>query len=106
MIDKKLIDKITKKLVAAYNPIEIYLFGSYAWGTPDRDSDIDLLIIVEKSDEKSYKRPIAAYDALLDINIPNDVLVYTREEFEAMANNITTLCYQIKKRGKRIYAKA
>ncbi len=30
----------------------IYLFGSYAWGNPDDESDLDLLVIMKASDEK------------------------------------------------------
>lgn len=44
------IDAIVKKLVAEYQPEKIILFGSHAYGTPDQDSDIDLLIIKDTSD--------------------------------------------------------
>ncbi len=44
MIEKKVIDEVKNRLVNTYNPIAIYLFGSYAWGIPTEDSDLDLLI--------------------------------------------------------------
>lgn len=106
MVNRDLIEKVKNLLVNAYNPLEIYLFGSYAWGHPSRDSDLDLVIVVEKSDEKSYKRPLIAYDALIDINIPTDIIVYTKDEFENRAKKITTLCYKIKSEGKLIYARS
>lgn len=106
MVDAKLIETVRDLLVKAYNPLEIYLFGSYAWGHPSLDSDLDLVIVVEKSDEKYYKRPLVAYDVLMDINIPKDIVVYTKKEFSDRADNITTLCYKIKHEGKRIYARA
>ena len=37
MINKNIIKEVTEKLIKTYNPIEIYLFGSYAWGSPDED---------------------------------------------------------------------
>ena len=42
---RAVIQKIVQRLVAGYPPEKIILFGSYAYGQPDPDSDIDLLII-------------------------------------------------------------
>ncbi len=106
MIKKEVINEVKDRLVKAYNPIAIYIFGSYAWGTPTEDSDLDLLIVVDKSDEKSYKRPIAGYRALREVDIPNDIIVYTQEEFERLSQNITTLCHKIATEGEQVYARA
>ena len=43
------IQAILKKLVSEYSPPKVILFGSYAYGTPRADSDIDLLIVKETS---------------------------------------------------------
>lgn len=106
MIKNDVIEEIKKRLVDVYNPLEIYLFGSYAWGEPTAESDLDLCIVVDKSDEKSYKRSIAGDLALIDILISRDIIVYTKEEFEQRASLINTLCYKIRKEGERIYANA
>lgn len=106
MINKETIEEVKNRLVKTYNPIAIYLFGSYAWGTPTEDSDLDLLIVVDKSDEKSYKRPIPGYDALFGLGVPKDLIIYTKEEFDQRSKDITTLCYKIEKDGKVIYARA
>ena len=75
------IRKIVDKIVAEYRPIRIILFGSYAGGTPDDDSDIDLLIIKDTD-----KRPI---DRWLEVKkllrglapaLPVAPLVYTEKE--------------------------
>jgi DNA polymerase sigma len=47
MINKRILEEVKEKLIKTYNPLEIYLFGSYAWGCPDEDSDLDLLIIID-----------------------------------------------------------
>jgi len=105
--DKQIIiQEVTSRLVDTYQPLEIYLFGSYAWGQPDQDSDLDLVVIVENSNEKSYKRPIPGYDALLNMRIPNDIIVYTKKEWDELASNVTTLAYKIKNHGKRLYGRA
>ena len=56
MISPEMIEEVKNRLVSTYNPEKIYLFGSYAWGTPDEESDLDLLVVVKTSDEKSHKR--------------------------------------------------
>jgi predicted nucleotidyltransferase len=106
MINQKVIEDVTKRLVMAYRPAAIYLFGSYAWGGASEDSDLDLLIVVDTSDKKSYDRPLVAYDALFGMNIAKDIIVYTREEFEAAAKNRATLISKIKRHGKLLYARA
>lgn len=106
MINKAVIEEVKSRLVKTYNPIAIYIFGSYAWGHPTEDSDLDLLIVVDESDKKSYKRPIAAYKALRGIDISKDIIIHTKEEFDRISSNITTLVYKIKKDGELIYARA
>lgn len=106
MVNEALMQEVTKRLVKTYDPLKIYLFGSYAWGHPDKESDVDLLIVVDKSEEKVYKRAIHAFDPLYDLDLSTDILVLTKEEFEQRASNIATLYYKIKNQGKIVYAKA
>ena len=105
-LNEEIIEEVKNRLIKTYNPIAIYLFGSYAWGTPTKDSDLDLLIIVDQSDEKSYKRPIAGHRALRGLDISKDLIIKTKKEFEHSSNDITTLGYKIKKDGELIYARA
>jgi uncharacterized protein len=105
MISKKILEEVKNRLIKTYNPRIIYLFGSYAWGTPTEESDLDLLIVIDKSEEKSYKRTLIGYDALFGLGISKDLIVFTKEEFEKRANDITTLSYKIKKDGKVLYAR-
>jgi len=106
MIEKETIEEVKRRLVEVYNPIAIYIFGSYAWGCPAEDSDLDLLIVIDESDEKTYKRPVAGYRALRGLNISKDLIVKTKEEFEQASDNITTLSYKVKNDGELIYARA
>ena len=50
------IKKITDRFVKNINPDKIIVFGSYAYGNPNNDSDLDLLIILKKSIYPRYKR--------------------------------------------------
>ncbi|MCB9493058.1 MAG: nucleotidyltransferase domain-containing protein [Epsilonproteobacteria bacterium] len=106
MITKETIDEVKKRLVKTYDPIAIYIFGSHAWGSPTEDSDLDLLIIIDKSDEKSYSRARSGQQALFGLGIAKDIIVYTKAEFEKYSHDATTLCHKIKKDGKLLYARA
>ena len=74
--------------------------------TPTPDSDLDLLIVIDKSDEKSYTRPVAGHKVLADLDISKDIIVYTQEEFEELSHKKSTLAFKIKKEGNKIYARA
>jgi predicted nucleotidyltransferase len=103
MTTAQVIETVKNRLIKAYNPKELYLFGSYAWGNPDEKSDIDVLVVVSSSDEKPYKRPLKGIAALTGLRISKDILVYTRDEFEELANDVSTLCYKIKQEGVKLY---
>jgi predicted nucleotidyltransferase len=62
--------------------LRIGYFGSYARGDAGVGSDLDVILVVEKSDEPFEKRGIA-WDTT-DLPVQADLLVYTRTEFEAI----------------------
>jgi len=95
--ENSIFETVKLKLKEAYNPLSIYIFGSYAWGTPTKDSDLDLVIIVKNSNQKPYKRAIKGIRALRGLGIAKDILVYTKEEFEIISSDISSLLYKVKK---------
>ena len=98
-----LLDQITQKLVVNLNPEQIILFGSYAYGEPTEDSDIDLLVIVAQSDEPRYRRSRQAYKALRGIGISKDILVMTRAEVKRKVSIPSSLINQVLSQGKVLY---
>jgi predicted nucleotidyltransferase len=106
MVDKKIIEEVKKRLIKAYNPLEIYVFGSYAWGCPDEESDLDLLIVIERYEKDRHATLVEGHKALVDVDVSKDILVYSKDEFERFSNDVTRLCYKIKHKGRKIYAKA
>ncbi len=101
---KKSLGLIVDRLRAALKPAEIYVFGSYIDGTPNRHSDIDILVIVERSDLDAYSRDAIAYRALRGIRVPIDVQVYPREEFDSRAALPVSFERTVKTKGKLLYA--
>lgn len=95
---KEAVDKIIKE----FNPEKIILFGSYAYGKPTIDSDIDLMIIMD-TDEKPHKRTVTIRKALKDIGIPKDIVVKTPEEFERFKDIVGTVIYPAAHKGRLLY---
>jgi uncharacterized protein len=103
MIDSKLSDLIKKRLVEAYNPKAIFLFGSYAWGKPNANSDIDLMVIMP--DDIVLKQPESyiGYLALSDLEVPKDLVVISNNKFLERSNHPSTLQYKVLNEGIKIY---
>ena len=78
---KDMILEIVDKIKREYQPNKIILFGSYAYGQPDRDSDIDLLI-VKNTQERPLDRRVAATRIASDPKrlVPLEVIVLTPDE--------------------------
>jgi len=102
-LDQKL-KEIVQRLREALSPVAIYFFGSYAYGTPQPHSDIDLLVVIEGSRLSPYQRDAQAYRALRGIGVPKDVMVYTRDEFRQRSSLPVSLERTVKTKGKLLYA--
>jgi predicted nucleotidyltransferase len=55
-----LLEEMTRCLVAEFQPESVILFGSYAWGAPIEDSDVDLLVIMSTNHIPSTERAARA----------------------------------------------
>jgi len=100
------IPEIREKIIREINPERIILFGSYAWGKPTEDSDVDLFIIKD-SGERKINRAREVREAISGSNVPVDVLVYTPEEIKKSINESHNLFIEdIIRNGKTIYEKS
>ncbi len=106
MKHQKEIKKITDQIVKEYQPERIILFGSYAWGKPTRNSDVDLFI-VKKSSENRIERQRKLRRILFDDDFPAmDILIYNPDEVEKSVNKYKNLFIEdILRHGKVLYAK-
>ena len=98
-------EEVVRRLVEEFHPEAIYLFGSHARGKPDANSDMDLLVIIEKSSQKPIQRAIRAQRSLRGLKVPVDILVKTRKEFEKYTSVKASLEAQIAREGKLLYGR-
>ncbi len=99
MIDiKQIKSKIINKL-KYLKPEKIILFGSYAYGSPTEDSDLDLCIVVKRYKGSKWDE-IEEIDTLLDsIKIGRDILVPTSEEYDFYKNEFGSVYKDIEEKG-------
>lgn len=102
-IDQHQFAEVRRRLVETYHPKRMILFGSQAWGVPDRDSDLDILVEVESTDEPTWRRPRPGYKALFGVGVPCDILVRTTDEVERERVIPATLMHRILTDGRVIY---
>lgn len=99
-----LIKEAVKRIIDEFNPEKIILFGSYAYGHPSPDSDMDLLIVMD-THAKPHKRAVPIRKILKGIGIPKDIIVKTPEEFERFKDIIGTIIYPASHKGRLLYEK-
>ena len=101
---QQVIHNIVEKLVKEYQPSQIILFGSYADGHSDRDSDIDLLIVKDTQD-RPIDRRVRASRVISNPKrlIPLEILVLTPHELEERLKLNDQFLKEILARGKLLY---
>ena len=102
MIDIKVIDDITDRIAKFLKPDKIILFGSYAYGTPSEDSDIDFFVIKD-SDIPRPERSISLRKVLFGTMLPMDIIVYTNDEVNKSMDSKNGFVYQVMTKGRVLY---
>ncbi|MCH8024598.1 MAG: nucleotidyltransferase domain-containing protein [Candidatus Marinimicrobia bacterium] len=102
---RAIIESIRERLLAEYDPLKVILFGSYAYGHPDRDSDIDLLIIKE-TNQRFIDRWVEVHRLLTGLHrhLPVETLVLTPAELDERLRIGDQFIMNIMERGKVLYA--
>jgi predicted nucleotidyltransferase len=98
------LDEIVRRLIEAYQPEQIFLFGSIARGDAGPDSDYDLLVIVPDDAPLERRRSRLAYERLWGTGAAADVLVWTKGYFESRLHLKASLSATIAEEGRILYA--
>ncbi len=91
-------------IVEKFDPLKIILFGSYAWGKPTPESDVDLLIIVDS--EKPTWQLASEISLALNHAFPMDLIVKTKQEVERRLAIGDYFIEDVVNKGKVLYERA
>jgi uncharacterized protein len=96
--------EIVRRLVEAYQPETVYLFGSMARRDAGPDSDYDLLLVVPDEGARERRRSRLAYQVLRGTGLAVDVLVCTHSYFEARRHLKASLPGTVLREGRLLHA--
>jgi predicted nucleotidyltransferase len=96
------LDEVTRRLAEAAHPDKIILFGSYARGDFDKDSDLDLLVILPTV-ESRFDEMVRLRRVLGDIPMSIDVVVYSVDRVRERQNLRGTMLYHALAEGRVLY---
>jgi excisionase family DNA binding protein len=96
--------EIVRRLVEAYQPERMYLFGSAGRGEAGPNSDYDILVVVADDASAERLRARRAYEVLWGLGVAVDVLVWRRSAFTESAGVPTSLPASVVREGILLHA--
>lgn len=101
MVETKMIQEFKDQLVEKYRPLKVVLFGSYAYGTPTKESDVDIFVILPFTGKSALK----SAEILNKINphFAIDLLVRTPREVQKRLELGDFFIHEIIEKGKVLY---
>jgi uncharacterized protein len=101
-VDRKLLETIVRRILAASKPEKIILFGSAARGEMGPDSDLDILVVAECEHRRNTARKIRR--ALFGIGMPIDIIVAKPQDLERYGDSIGLIYRPALREGIVLYA--
>jgi predicted nucleotidyltransferase len=101
-IPMRVIRRYARQVAERFHPDKIILFGSFAYGTPNEDSDVDILVVMPARNQldQAYKIRCA-----VDAPFPMDLLVITPYSMKWRLADGESFLTEIMSRGKVLYEK-
>ena len=93
---------VVGRLVQAFDPLRILLFGSRARGDARSDSDYDLLVVMDRADDKRALA-IAMRHALADLPIGKDIIVTTEDEIRRRGDLVGSVLRPALREGRIVH---
>ena len=102
MVDRAAIKSFCRAVAKQFRPQAIILFGSYAYGHPTPDSDVDLLVIMPKTRERGERMSVRIRHAV-PRNFPMDLLVRKPGFIATRLRERDMFIEQVMTRGRVMY---
>ncbi len=107
MVSEKQIKQLVDLIVNDINPKKILLFGSYASGKYKRDSDVDLIVVVEndlqKKDRQRKTCRLNVLTAIPELMFPKDIFLYSEREYQSLKSNSQSFLFGALQQSKNLY---
>ena len=110
MLPHEIKEQILEQLLERLKLYRVILFGSYAGGAPEADSDIDLLVVTDDDSmpanfEENMENYLAVSSALREIKrkIPIDLIVHTKPMHERFMQLGSMFSREVAKKGEVLY---
>lgn len=95
------IEAFGRLIAERFSPEKIILFGSYAYGSPTEDSDVDLLVVMPHTG--SAREKAFEIKSALPRPFPLDLIVRSGDELDARISLNDPFVREIAERGRTIY---
>ena len=92
---------LTQQIVTQFHPRQVILFGSFAYGHPTADSDVDLLVVLDR--ESVSLHDTAMISQAVDHPFPLDIVVQSAARWEANLREGASFAREISEKGKILY---
>jgi uncharacterized protein len=102
MISEQTIQQAAQLLGEAAKPARVILFGSYARGDAQENSDLDFLVIEPELQDK-FREMVRLRQVLRPLRLPVDVLVYSQADINLQQNSCSSAVYWALREGKVLY---
>ncbi len=104
-VTQEALDEIVRRIVTELRPQKIILFGSYVYGKPSADSDVDLLVIME-TNARPADRYLAVSRLIRPRPFPLDILVKTPDEIHEALRKRDSFIQEIVTQGRVLYGRS
>lgn len=98
---KSKIQGVVDQISFNFHPEKIVLFGSYAFGKPDKDSDVDLLVVMDY--KGSARRQAVKILQNTEYHIPLDLIVRSKDQILSRIQGGDNFFKDLIKNGKTLY---
>lgn len=100
--DRRILNRIVRRIVVAAHPLKIILFGSAARGTYTKDSDLDFLVVVPDGTRRN-RVARAIYRNMIGLIQPVDIVMATESDLQNHADNFSLIYYPALREGREVY---
>ena len=100
------IKQAARRMASKVHPEQVILFGSHAYGKPNRDSDVDLLLVIKKDSRRARQTVLLKASSALDPRpFPVDLLVKSKSQIKSRIAQGDFFLQDIMEHGRVLYTR-